>query len=521
MIEQIDLSLVDWSRAQFALTAMFHWLFVPLTLGLSFLVAIMETIYVKTGDAFWKKTTKFWMTIFGINFAIGVATGIILEFEFGTNWSNYSWFVGDIFGAPLAIEGIMAFFMESTFIAVMFFGWNKVSKKFHLTATWLTAIGANLSALWILVANAWMQNPVGMHFNPDTARNEMQNFWEVLFSSSAVNKFLHTISSGFVLAALVVIGISAWFLLKNREVLFAKRSIVVASTFGILSSIFLIATGDSSARDLATDQPVKFAAMEALYEGKTNAPLVAIGVLSSPVEDQGIMRENFVFKVEMPSLLSLMVHRSAEGFVPGIKDLILGNEEENIISASEKIERGAVAISTLRELKEAKDSNPERYNTLRAKFEDQEWIDNYFRYFGYGYYKGRNIQELIPSVPISFYSFHIMVILGFYFLLLFALVLFFTVKDRLKGKRWLLYVALWTIPLAYIASQAGWIVSEFGRQPWVIQDLLPTMTAVSHINTTSVQITFFLFAVTFTALMIAEIMIMIKQIKIGPKEGGK
>ncbi len=521
MIEQIDLSLVDWSRGQFALTAMFHWLFVPLTLGLSFLVAIMETIYVKTGDSFWKKTTKFWMTIFGVNFAIGVATGIILEFEFGTNWSNYSWFVGDIFGAPLAIEGIMAFFMESTFIAVMFFGWNKVSKKFHLASTWLTAIGANLSALWILVANAWMQNPVGMHFNPDTARNEMQNFWEVLFSSSAVNKFLHTISSGFVLAALVVIGISAWFLLKKREVLFAKRSMIVASTFGVLSAIFLIGTGDSSARDIASDQPVKFAAMEALYDGRTNAPLVAIGALSSPTEDQGLMRENFIFKIEIPSALSFMVHRSSKGFVPGIKDLVLGNEKENIISVSEKIERGDIAISTLRELKEAKKNDPERYIELRAKFEDKEWIDNYFRYFGYGYYKGRDTQELIPNVPISFYSFHIMVILGFYFFLLFVLVLFLGIRDRLEGKRWLLYIALWTIPLAYIASQSGWIVSELGRQPWVIQDLLPTVAAVSHINTTSVQITFFLFAVTFTALLIAEIKIMTKQIKIGPKEGGK
>src|SRR5664279_485686 len=234
----MDASLVDWSRAQFALTAIYHWLFVPLTLGLSFLVAFMESIYVKTGNEQWKRITKFWATLFGINFAIGVATGIILEFEFGTNWSNYSWFVGDIFGAPLAIEGIMAFFLESTFIAVMFFGWNKVSKKSHLISTWLVAIGANLSALWILVANAWMQYPVGMHFNPDSARNEMISFWDVLFSPMAVNKFLHTISSGFTLASIFVVGISAWFLLKKRNILFAKRSIIVAGVFGLLSSIY-------------------------------------------------------------------------------------------------------------------------------------------------------------------------------------------------------------------------------------------------------------------------------------------
>ncbi|GAO29058.1 cytochrome d ubiquinol oxidase subunit I [Geofilum rubicundum JCM 15548] len=232
MLENIDFELVNWSRGQFALTALFHWIFVPLTLGLSYMLAFMETMYYKTGDPEWKRITKFWMKLFGINFAIGVATGIILEFEFGTNWSNYSWFVGDIFGAPLAIEGIMAFFLESTFIAVMFFGWDKVSKRFHLTATWLTAIGASLSALWILVANAWMQNPVGTLFNPDTVRNEMVNFWAVLFSETAVNKFLHTVTSGFVVSALFVVGVSSWFLIKNREHLFAKRSIIIASVFG-------------------------------------------------------------------------------------------------------------------------------------------------------------------------------------------------------------------------------------------------------------------------------------------------
>ncbi len=280
MNEIVDLSLLSWSRGQFALTAYYHWLFVPLTLGITFILAIMETIYYKTGNEEWKKITRFWMNVFGINFAIGVATGIILEFQFGTNWSYYSWFVGDIFGAPLAIEGIMAFFLESTFIAVMFFGWGKVSKKFHLMSTWLTAIGANLSALWILVANAWMQNPVGMRFNPDTARNEMVNFWKVFLSPMAINKFLHTISSGFVLAGVFIIGISAWFLLKRREVVFAKKSILVASIFGFISSLFLITTGDGSARQVAFKQPMKLAAMEGLYQGKKGAGLVAFGILS-------------------------------------------------------------------------------------------------------------------------------------------------------------------------------------------------------------------------------------------------
>ena len=266
MPDSFDMSLVDWSRGQFALTAMFHWIFVPLTLGLSFIVAFMHTIYVRTGSEEWKKTTKFWMKLFGINFAIGVSTGLILEFEFGTNWSNYSWFVGDIFGAPLAVEGIMAFFLESTFIAVMFFGWNKVSKRFHLASSWLTAFGANLSAVWILVANSWMQKPVGTHFNPGTARNEMASFWDVLFSDMAVNKFMHTVTSSFLLASVFVIGVCAWFLLRKREVLFAKRSTIVASVFGVIAALLTIITGDTSARIVARNQPMKFAAMEALYE---------------------------------------------------------------------------------------------------------------------------------------------------------------------------------------------------------------------------------------------------------------
>ncbi|MEI6901334.1 MAG: cytochrome ubiquinol oxidase subunit I, partial [Bacteroidota bacterium] len=280
-MNHIDFSLVDWSRAQFALTACYHWLFVPLTLGLSFIIAFMESIYVKTGNEEWKRLTKFWMTLFGINFAIGVATGLILEFEFGTNWSNYSWFVGDIFGAPLAIEGIMAFFLETTFVAVMFFGWNKVSKKFHLLSTWLVAIGSNLSALWILVANGWMQFPTGMKFNPDTARNEMMDFWSVLLSPLAINKFLHTIASGYVLAAIFVVGVSAWFLLRKRDLLFAKRSIIVAASFGLLASGYIMLTGDGSARAVAHHQPMKFAAMENLYIGQQNAPLVAFGILKT------------------------------------------------------------------------------------------------------------------------------------------------------------------------------------------------------------------------------------------------
>jgi cytochrome d ubiquinol oxidase subunit I len=519
MFENIDLSVVDWSRGQFALTALYHWLFVPLTLGLSFIIAFMETIYVRTGNEEWKKITKFWMTLFGINFAIGVATGIILEFEFGTNWSNYSWFVGDIFGAPLAIEGIMAFFIESTFIAVMFFGWNKVSKKFHLVSTWLVAFGANLSALWILVANAWMQSPVGMQFNPDNARNEMLNFWEVFLSPVAANKFIHTITSGFVLGSLFVIGISAWFLLKKRELFLAKRSILIASVFGLLSSVVLIFSGDSSTRQIIHVQPMKFASLEGLYRGREGAGLIMIGVIGNMDTIKGELTRN-KRTLEIPNLLSYMAYGRFDAFVPGINDLIYGNTEQGIMPVREKIERGSYARQVLSDFKKAKDSGDSaKYAELKAKFYDEQFKNGYFRYFGYGFI--RDTDSLIPNVPLSFYSFHLMVGLGFYFFLLFILIIVHTFRGQLEYKRGLLRLSLFTIPLAYIATMAGWIVAEMGRQPWVIQDLLPTVAAVSHINASSVQVTFWLFAFIFTALLLAEIRIMVKQIKIGPKEGGK
>jgi cytochrome d ubiquinol oxidase subunit I len=520
MIESIDMSLVDWSRGQFALTAMFHWIFVPLTLGLSFIVAFMHTRYVRTGDEEWKRITKFWMKLFGINFAIGVATGIILEFEFGTNWSNYSWFVGDIFGAPLAIEGILAFFLESTFIAVMFFGWNKVSKRFHLASSWLTAIGANLSAVWILVANAWMQHPVGTSFNPDAARNEMTNFWDVALSEFAVNKFLHTIASSFLLAALFVIAVSAWFLLRKREIMFAKRSTVVASVFGVLAAIGTIATGDTSARIVAREQPMKFAAMEALYEGQTHAPLVAIGAMRTDTTRLPNPRQEFIFKLEIPSALSYMVFLTPSGFVPGITDLVYGNQEQGLMSYEERIERGAVAIQTLRDLKMAKDRGDEStYASLREKFSDPLWLEEYYQHMGYGYYQGREIRELIPNVKLNFYSFHVMVILGIHFLILTVLVLWLSLKNRWGNRKWLLWVALLTLPLPWIASQAGWVLAEMGRQPWVVYELMPTLTAVSRLKPGAVQLTFWIFLLTFSALFIAEIKIMLSQIKKGP--GGK
>ncbi len=518
MIENLDLTMVNWSRAQFALTAMYHWLFVPLIIGLGFLVAIMETIYYKTGKEEWKRITKFWMKLFGINFAIGVATGIILEFEFGTNWSTYSWFVGDIFGAPLAIEAILAFFLEATFVAVMFFGWEKVTKRFHLISTWLVAIGAGISALWILVANAWMQNPVGMAFNPDMARNEMIDFWAVLFNPVAVNKFLHSIASGLLHGSIFVLGISSWFLLKKREILFAKKSILVGAVAGLLSSLLVAYTGDSSARIISRFQPVKFASFEALYEGTDNAGLVAVGILRDSDRKIGETTvKDINFRFEIPGLLSLMTTGDRNGFVPGIIDLVNGNSDKNIMSFEEKKRRGIEARRVLTAFKKAKADNDKQNTELYlAKFDDENFRNEYFRYFGYSFIESSD--DIIPNVPAAFYSFHLMVYLGFLFILIFGLANIFLFNGTIGEKKWFLWLAILSLPLPYISGEAGWVLTEMGRQPWIIQDLMTVNSGVSQIGAGSVITTFILFAVLFTVLLIAEISIMIRQIRLGPKK---
>lgn len=509
----MDLSVVDWSRAQFAMTAMYHWLFVPLTLGLGVIMAIMETLYYKTGNQEWKKAAKFWMTLFGVNFAIGVATGIILEFQFGTNWSNYSWFVGDIFGAPLAIEGIMAFFMEATFISIMFFGWNKVSKKFHLVSTWLTITGATLSALWILVANAWMQYPIGMEFNPDTVRNEMIDFWSILLSPVAINKFFHTVLSGWVMGSLFVIGVSAWFLLKKRDIDFALKSMLVGSIFGVISSLLIAYTGDGSAYHVTQRQPMKLAAMEGLYEGKTGAGLVAFGILNPEKKSYNDAIDPYIFKIEIPKMLSLLGYRDANAFVPGIRNIIDGGyqtENGDALSFIEKQNRGKAAIQSLNDYRTAVSEN----DTSSVSIHKSQLKENYPQ-FGYGYLEKPD--DLIPNVPMVFYSFHIMVMLGFYFIALFGLVLFFSYRKKIQNANWLLWICLLSIPLGYVAGELGWVVAEVGRQPWAIQDILPVQAGISSISSDSVKLTFFLFLTLFTALLLAEVRIMLKQIKKGPE----
>jgi cytochrome d ubiquinol oxidase subunit I len=511
MIETVDTSLIDWSRAQFALTAVYHWLFVPVTLGLGIVQAIMETIYYRTGDAFWKRTARFWMKLFGINFAIGVATGLILEFEFGTNWSNYSWLVGDIFGAPLAIEGILAFFMESTFIAVMFFGWDKVGRGFHLAATWLTVAGATISAFWILVANAWMQYPAGMQFNPDTVRNEMASFWEVALSPVALNKFFHTVLSGWIVGGMFVAGVASWFLLKRRETRFALASIRVGAIFGAVACLLSIWTGDGSAHQVAQRQPMKLAALEGLYEGRDGAGLVGAGLLNPARERYDDGRDPFLFKIEFPGLLSFFAERDLNAYVPGIADIIEGGYVQKdgtvALSAKEKIARGKRAVQALADYRTATGDS--------VRQQARATLDEHFRYFGYGYIK--KPADLIPPVGLTFYAFHAMVALGGFLLLLFAVTAYLSCKNKFETKRRLQWTCLLSIPLAVIAGQAGWVVAEVGRQPWAIQDILPVSAAVSDLSPSSVQVTFFLFLALFTVLLAAELRIMIHAIRKGPE----
>ena len=502
----IDASAIDWARAQFALTAIYHWLFVPLTLGLALIMGIIETCWYRTGNEFWKHAAQFWQKLFGINFAMGVATGIILEFEFGTNWSNYSWFVGDIFGAPLAVEGIVAFFMESTFVAVMFFGWKKVSRGFHLAATWLTGLGATFSAWWILVANSWMQYPVGCTFNPDTMRNEMSSFAEVALSSFAIDKFCHTVISAWIIGAIFVIAVSCWYLLKKRHQKLAVESIKVGSIVGVVASLFAMHTGDHSAYLVAQVQPMKLAAMEALYDGGNGQGLTAIALVNPFEQPDYAASEEHPLKIEIPKALSFLATRDLDGYVPGVNDLLKESDE--------KIRRGKDAITALKEYRQ-KDTPAER------KAELQKTIQENMPYFGYGYVKDK--ADLVPYIPLCFYAFRVMVGLGTLFLLFFVVVVFLAWrKDIASPKLRLLHMAaIALLPLGYICSESGWLVAEFGRQPWAIQDMMPTWVGVSNIGSSSVMLTFFIFLALFTTLLAVEISILLKAIKQGPEKGLK
>jgi cytochrome bd ubiquinol oxidase subunit I len=501
----LHLDPVNLSRLQFAATALYHFLFVPLTLGLSFLLAIMESAYVMTGREIWRDTTRFWGKLFGINFAMGVATGITMEFQFGTNWAYYSHYVGDIFGAPLAIEGLMAFFLESTFVGLFFFGWDRLSKLGHLTVTWLVAIGSNLSALWILIANGWMQHPVGAVFNPDTMRMELTSFWDLIFNPVAQAKFVHTVGAGYVTGSMFVVAISAYYLLGGRFQAFAKRSIIVGSAFGLAAALCVVVLGDESGYTASENQKMKLAEIEGMWKTEpAPAPFTVFGIPDSAhrrVDD----------RIEVPWVLGIIATRSFDHQIPGIDELVARN--------AQRIRNGLIAYDALDRLKQNR-NDTQAAAELRAHAAD----------LGYALLLKRHLADprtatpadiaqaaasTVPRIGPLFWSFRIMVALGFYFIALFA-VIFWDASHRNFSRRWLLRLMFWSLPLPWIAAELGWIVAEYGRQPWAIDGVLPTFLAVSSVSDAQVLFTLAGFVLFYSALLVVDIILMRKYIRMGP-----
>ncbi|PIE16148.1 MAG: cytochrome d terminal oxidase subunit 1 [Rhodobacterales bacterium] len=504
----MEIGLVELSRLQFAMTAMYHFLFVPLTLGLSIIVAIMETVYVMTNRPIWRQMTKFWAMLFGINFVLGVATGLTMEFQFGMNWSYYSHYVGDIFGAPLAIEGLMAFFMEATFVGLMFFGWDKLSKVQHAVVTWLVAIGSNFSALWILIANGWMQNPVGAQFNPDTMRMEMTSFFEVMFNEVAQAKFVHTVSAGYVTASVFVLGVSAFYLLKGRHMDLARRSIAVASAFGLASAFSVVLLGDESGYSASHTQRMKLASIEAMWEThEAPAPFTAIGFPDREARETH-------YAVEIPWVMGILGTRSLTHEIPGINDLIKVSEE--------KVRDGLIAYDALMTIRSQRANTPQE---VRDTFEAHS--DN----LGYALLLKRYVddprmateeqikkaaEDTVPGVAPLFWAFRLMVGLGMGFILVMAFFFWRASFRNMQFPRWSLYMAVAIIPTPWLAVELGWFVAEFGRQPWTVDGVLPTVMSASHLTVADLLITLAGFVAFYTVLFIVEMGLMVKYIRKGP-----
>jgi cytochrome bd ubiquinol oxidase subunit I len=505
----IDFDVVTLSRLQFALTAMYHFLFVPLTLGLSMLLVIMESVYVMTGRDIWKKITKFWGLLFGINFAMGVATGITMEFQFGTNWSYYAHYVGDIFGTPLALEGLVAFFLESTFVGLFFLGWDKVSKIGHLVITALVALGSSLSALWILIANGWMQHPVGAQFNYHTMRMELTSFTEVLFNPVAQAKFVHTVAAGYVMGSIFVLSISAWYLLRGRNIAIAKRSMAVAASFGLACSISVVVLGDESGYLDGENQKMKVASIEA--EWQTEPAPASFTLFGLP--DVAARRTHAAVKI--PWLLGLIATRSVDQTVLGIDELVA--------RARSRIVTGIEAYAALQLLRAAPAGAPDAevlrrftaaeadlgYALLLLRFTDNpaaatpEQID-------------AAAWSTVPNVPVLFWSFRVMVGLGLFFIALFATAFYLATRHRFERHPWFLKLALFSLPLPWIAIELGWIVAEYGRQPWAVDGVLPTFLGVSRTSVGNVWFSLVGFAVFYSALAAVDAFLMVRTIRRGP-----
>lgn len=506
----LDPAMIELSRWQFAITALYHFLFVPLTLGMTWILVIMESVYVMTGKNIYRDMTKFWGKLFGINFALGVTTGLTMEFEFGTNWAYYSHYVGDVFGAPLAIEGLMAFFLESTFIGMFFLGWERLSKRQHLLVTFLTALGTNLSALWILVANGWMQNPVGSEFNYQTMRMEMTSFAEVVFNPVAQVKFIHTASAGYVTGSMFVLGISAYYLLKGRDIAFAKRSFAIAAGFGLASICSVIVLGDESGYELGDVQKVKLAAIESEWE--TQVPPAAFTLFGIP--DQENMETDAAVKI--PWVMGLIATRSLDEEISGLKDIIEVNKN--------RIRRGMVAYAYLEKLRAGEETE-----------ENIGFFEEYKSDLGYGLLLKAYTPDVldateeqinlaaknsVPHVAPLFWTFRIMVAAGFFMLLIFALSFYYCARRVADQKRWLLKMALYSIPLPWIASEMGWFVAEYGRQPWAIGEVLPTFLATSSLTTAELITSLIGFIAFYTFLLIIEMWLMFHFARKGPSSLG-
>jgi len=502
----IDLSVVALSRTQFALTALYHFLFVPLTLGLSMILVIMEAVYVMTGREIWKRMTQFWGMLFGINFAMGVATGITMEFQFGTNWAYYSHYVGDIFGAPLALEGLMAFFLESTFVGLFFFGWERLSKVGHLIVTALVALGSSLSALWILIANAWMQHPVGAQFNEQTMRMELSSFSAVLLNPVAQAKFVHTVAAGYVVGSVFVLAVSAWYLLRGRNVEIARRSLAVAASFGLACSLSVVVLGDESGYLASENQKMKIAAIEA--EWHTERAPAGFTVFGIPDDVAHTTHD----ELKVPWVLGLIATRSADEPVLGIFDLVA--------RARTRIASGIEAHAALTVLR----AHPQDA-AARALFEEHR--DD----LGYGLLLLRYVDDpahataaqieaaawsTVPDVAVLFWCFRVMVGIGLLLILLFATAFYLSARHRFERHRWFLRAAFLALPLPWIAAELGWIVAEYGRQPWAIDGVLPTFLGASPVPASSIALSLCGFVIFYSALAAVDVYLLTRMIRRGP-----
>ncbi|WP_336960071.1 cytochrome ubiquinol oxidase subunit I [Sphingobium aquiterrae] len=503
----VDMAVIELSRLQFALTALYHFLFVPLTLGLSFMLVIMESIYVMTNRPIWRTVTRFWAKLFGINFVLGVATGITMEFEFGTNWAYFSHYVGDIFGAPLAIEGLMAFFLEATFVGLMFFGWDKLSKQAHLFTTFMVALGSNLSALWILIANGWMQHPVGSRFNPDTMRMEVTDFMAVLFNPVAQAKFVHTVSAGYVTASVFVLGVSSWYLLKGKWTAVAKRSFTVAAAFGLASSLSVVVLGDESGYALTDNQKMKLASLEAMWH--TEPAPAGISIFGIP----SLAGRETLYEVKIPYVLGLISTRSLTGEVSGIFELVA--------RAQGRIESGIQAYDAVEKLKADRTDLAAREQFERHKLD-----------LGYAMLLKRFVADpraatpqqieraawtTVPNVPVMFWVFRAMAALGFLFIGFFLTAFYFSTIQRFNA-RWFLRAAVWIMPLPWLAVEFGWVLAEIGRQPWAIDGVLPTFLGASSLTVGQLWTTIIGFTLLYGTLAVIEVRLMLATIRKGPVE---